>query len=88
MPTCDLVHMVHNKMIGMYKAITDDLIYLFMKIANYILWMKRESSGKDLDSTSLKLKVAKTIEIPRFSHMQMTFFNFFNFFGVGGGGGI
>lgn len=52
MPTCDLVEMVHNKMIGMYKAITHCLIYAFMKIANYILWLKRESNNKGLVSTS------------------------------------
>ena len=65
MPTCNLVEMVHNKMIGMYKVTTDDLIYVFMKIANHILWLKREFIGRGHDSTSLKLKVATNYIDPK-----------------------
>ena len=63
MPTCNLVEMVHNKwlrqsrnmIICLYEEIVDDLIRAFMQIANCKLWLRGGSTGKGLDSMSLKV---------------------------------
>ena len=45
-------------MIWLYEVTVDDMIRVFMQIANYWTWLKREYDGKGLDSASLKLKAA------------------------------
>lgn len=41
----------------LYEGTIDDIICAFMQIANYKSWLKGSSTGRNLDSTSLKLKV-------------------------------
>ena len=42
----------------LYETIMDDMIRAFMHILKYRYWLKRESSWKRPDETSLKLKTA------------------------------
>ena len=46
------------KMTCLYEVTVDDLIRVFMQITNYRLWLRDGSTGKGIDSMSLKLKVA------------------------------
>ena len=73
MPTCNLTETVHNKwlqqfgnkMTCLYEATVDDLICVFMQIANYISWLRGGSIGKGLDFASLKLKVVAMCRDPK-----------------------
>ena len=73
MPTCNLVETVHNKwlqqsgnkMICLYEATVDDMIRVFMQIANYRTWLKGGYDGKGPDSASLKLKAATMYGDPK-----------------------
>ena len=73
MPTNNLVETVHNKWLQqsgnkvtcLYKATVDDMIRVFMQIANYRTWLKGGSDGKGLDSASLKLKATARCRDPK-----------------------
>jgi len=64
MPTFNLAETMHNKwlqqsgnkMTCLYEATMNDLICAFMQIANYRSSLRGGSTGKGLDSASLKLK--------------------------------
>jgi hypothetical protein len=71
--TCNLEETVHNKwlqqsgnkMTCLYETIVDDIIHVFMKIANYRTWLKGGSNGKGFDLASLKLKATVRCGDPR-----------------------
>jgi hypothetical protein len=73
MPTCNLAETMHNKwlqqsgnkMTCLYQATVDDLICAFMQIANYRSWLRGGSTGKGLDSASLKLKAVARCGDPK-----------------------
>ena len=72
MPTCNLAKTVHNKwlqksgnkMMCLYEATSNNLIWAFMQIANYKSWLRGGSTGKGPHSLSLKVKVAAMCEGP------------------------
>lgn len=65
MPTCNFVEIVYNKwlqqfnniMICLYEMTLDDLICVFMQIANYLLWIKGGSTSKGPCLLSSRLKI-------------------------------
>jgi hypothetical protein len=73
MPTCNVAETMHNKwlqqsgykMICLYEATVDDLICVFMQIANYRSWLKGGSTGKRPDYASLKLKATARCGDPK-----------------------
>ena len=73
MLTCNLAGTLHNewlqqfgnKMICLYEATVDDLIWAFIQIANYISWLRGGYTSKGHDYAPLKLKVVAMCGDPK-----------------------
>ena len=70
MSTCNLTETIHNmwlqqscnKMTYLNDAMVDDLICMFMQIANCRFWLKGGSTNKGPNLVSLKLKATTKCE--------------------------